>query len=251
MRLSFIKKEFIEFFKTYRFYVLFGVFAFFGILNAPTAKFLPELMKAIPDMGINIQMPEPVMADSYIQFISNITNAFFALIIVFMGSVSSEIKKGTIYLVLSKGVSRIDFLYSKMLNALLMYTTAFAGYVLLSIIGTLILFGTWYFDGLLLATISMYLFGLILLTASISASAVAKSAGPGAFAGFGLLIFLPLTEILGGAAKWLPGRLMTLPVNYLSGTAIGTDLLKASISSIFLIAIMITASTIKFSKREL
>lgn len=251
MRLSFFKKEFIEFFKTYRFYVLFGVFMFFGILNAPTAKFLPELMKAIPDVGFDIQIPEPVMADSYIQFISNITNALFALIIVFMGSISSEIKKGTIYLVLSKGVSRIDFLYSKLLNALIMYTAAFAGYVAFSVLGTWILFSTWYFEGLFAATVSMYLFGLILLAASISASAIAKSAGPGAFAGFGLLIFLPLTEVFGKAAEWLPGRLMTLPGEYLSGSAAVTDLIKASLSSLTLIIIMITASTIKFSKREL
>lgn len=251
MRLSFIKKEFIEFFKTYRFYVLFGVFAFFGILNAPTAKFLPELLKAIPDIGIDIQIPEPVMMDSYVQFISNITNALFALIIVFMGSVSSEIKKGTIYLVLSKGVSRADFLFSKILNAWLMYTAAFAAYVVLSILGTWILFGSWYFDGLLLASVSIYLFGLIILAASIMASAVAKSAGPGAFAGFGLLIFLPLTEVLGKAAAWLPGRLMALPSDYLSQNATGTDLLKASVFSIVLIAVLITTATLKFRKREL
>lgn len=251
MRLSFIKKEFMEFFRTYRFYVLFGVFAFFAILNAPTAKFLPEIMKSLPDIGVNIQIPEPAMMDSYLQFVSNITNAFFALIIIFMGSVSSEIKKGTIYLVLSKGVSRVDFLYSKMLNAWLMYTAAFGVYVVLSISGTWILFTEWHFDGLLLAIISMYLFGLILLAATISASTAAKSAGPGAFAGFGLLIFLPLSEVLGRASAWLPGRLMSLPVDFLSGTATGNDLLKASVFSVVMIAVMITAATLKFRKREL
>ncbi len=251
MRLSFYKKEFIEFFRTYRFYVLFGVFAFFGILNAPTARYLPELMKAIPDIGFKIEIPTPTMTDSYVQFISNVTNSFFALIIVFMGSISTEIKKGTIYLVLSKGVSRFDFYYSKLLNAFVMYTAAYAGYTILTIAGTWILFGSWHFDGLILLILSLYIFGLLLLSAVISASATAKSAGPGAFAGFGFLILLPLTEFFKGAAQYLPGRLLSLPVNLISNNAAGIDLIWPALVSVSLSAAMIIAASIRFRKREL
>ncbi len=251
MKLIFFKKEFHEFFKTYRFYVLFGVFAFFAVFNAPIAKYLPLMMKAMPDMGIIITMPEPVMADSYIQFISNSTNAFFALIIIFMGSISTEIKKGTILMVLSKGVPRPDFFLSKLLNGLLMYTVSYAMYTLVSIAGTWILFGSWHFDGILIAIISIYLFGLIIMSAAFSASAVSKSAGPGAFAGFGLLILLPLTDFFGRAAKFLPGRLMSLPVKLLDGSVQGSGIIWPAITTLLLTTMMITASLIRFRKREL
>ncbi len=251
MRLSFFKKEFYEFFKTYRFYVLFGVFAFFAILNAPIAKYLPQMMQAMPDVGINIEMPDPVMADSYVQFISNSTNAFFALIIIYMGSVSTEIKKGTILLVLSKGVPRLDFFFSKYLNGLIMYTFSYGMYTFISIAGTWVFFRQWYFTGLFASIISIYIFGLILMTAAFSASAVAKSAGPGAFAGFGLLILLPLTEFFGKAAKYLPGHLMTLPGKYLNQTATTGDLVWPAVTSITIISLMLVASMVRFRKREL
>lgn len=251
MRLSFFKKEFYEFFKTYRFYVLFGVFAFFAILNAPTARYLPQILQAIPDMGINIEMPDPTIADAYIQFISNVTNAFFALIIIFMGSVSTEIKKGTILLVLSKGVSRIDFYFSKYLNGILMYTFSFLMYTLLTIAGTWLLFGEWYFNGLFIASLSIYLFGLLIMTAAFSASAVSKSAGPGAFAGFGLLVLLPLTDFLGKFARYLPGHLMSLPVGLLDGSATGSKIIWPAVVTIAVIAIMISTSLLRFRKREL
>ena len=251
MRLSFFKKEFYEFFKTYRFYVLFGVFAFFAVLNAPIAKYLPQMMQAMPDVGINIEMPDPVMADSYMQFISNSTNAFFALIIIYMGSVSTEIKKGTILLVLSKGVPRLDFFFSKYLNGLIMYTFSYVMYAVISITGTRIFFGQWYFTGLPASIISIYIFGLILMTAAFSASAVAKSAGPGAFAGFGLLILLPFTELFGKAAKYLPGHLMTLPGEYLNQTTKISDLLWPALTSIIIISLMLIASMVRFRKREL
>ncbi|MCK5758292.1 MAG: ABC transporter permease subunit [Clostridiales bacterium] len=251
MRLSFFKKEFYEFFKTYRFYVLFGVFTFFAVLNAPIAKYLPQMMQALPDVGINIEMPDPVMADSYVQFISNSTNAFFALIIIYMGSISTEIKKGTILLVLSKGVPRLDFFFSKYLNGLIMYTFSYAMYTLISIAGTWVFFGQWYFSELFASIISIYIFGLILMTAAFSASAVAKSAGPGAFAGFGLLILLPLTDFFGKAAKYLPGHLMTLPEKYLNQTASTGDLIWPAVTSIIIISLMLIASMVRFRKREL
>lgn len=251
MKLVFYKKEFFEFFRTYRFYVLFGVFAFFAIINAPIARYLPQMIKAMPDVGISINMPEPTMVDSYIQLISNSTNAFFALIIVFMGSVSTEIKKGTILLVLSKGVPRSDFYISKYLNGLLMYTVSYAMYAMLSIAGTWILFKSWYFDGIFAAILSIYIFGVLIMTAAFSASAAAKSAGPGAFAGFGFLILLPMTDFLGGAARFLPGRLMSLPVKLLGESAKSSDILWPAFISLAFIALMIIGSLSKFKRREL
>ncbi|MFO7611011.1 MAG: ABC transporter permease subunit [Clostridia bacterium] len=251
MKLVFFKKEFLEFFRTYRFYVLFGVFIFFGLINAPTAKYLPELLKSMPDLGVTIEMPDPVLTDSYVQYFSNATNAFFALIIIFMGSFSGEIKKGTIYLVLSKGVPRPDFYFSKLLNAIIMYTIAFAGYTAVTILGTIILFNAWYFKGILASVLSIYVLGLLLVSAVLSASSIARSAGPGAFAGFGLVILLPLTDFLGKAAPYLPGRLMSLPGRIMSGASMPGDVVLPSLITLAFMIAAIAASCLGFYKREL
>jgi ABC-2 type transport system permease protein len=251
MRLLFFRKEFFEFFRTYRFYVLFGVFAFFGLLNAPTAKFLPEILKSVPDVGFEIQIPEPVYTDAHVQFASNVTNAFFALIIVFMGSFSKEIKKGTAYLVLSKGVSRGDFFFSKFLNALLMYTLSYAAYSAISVVLTMILFSKWEFTGFGAFLLSPYIFGVLILSAVLGAGSLARSVGPGVFTGFVLLIFMPMTDFIKKAGEYLPGRLASLPAGILNGSASAGDILFPAISAGFLSVAIIVGSYILFAKREL
>lgn len=251
MRLLFFRKEFAEFFKTYRFYVLFGIFAFFGLLNAPSAKFLPEILKSVPDVGFEIQIPEPVYTDAHIQFASNITNAFFALIIVFMGSFSKEIKKGTAYLVLSKGVGRGDFFFSKLLNALLMYTLSYAAYSVISVALTFILFGTWEFAGFGVFIASPYIFGVLILSAVLGAGSLARSVGPGVFTGFVILLFMPMTDFIKKAGEYLPGRLVSLPADILTGSASAGDLLFPAVSTGILSIAIVTVSYILFAKREL
>ena len=42
--IAFMKKEFMENMKNYRFFILFAVFLIFGIMSAPLAKFTPEIL---------------------------------------------------------------------------------------------------------------------------------------------------------------------------------------------------------------
>ncbi len=251
MRLVFLRKEFIEFFKTYRFYVLFGVFAFFGLLNAPTAKYLPEIISGIPDVGFEINMPDPVFRDSYIQFASNVTNAFFALIIVFMGCFSTEFKKGTAYLVLSKGVKRSDFYISKFINAFLMYTVSYAAYSVITILTTMLLFPQWNFDGIGLFLLSPYIFGFMTLSIVLGASSLANSAGPGVFAGFAVLIFMPMTDLIGKAGRHLPGKLLSLPLELLAGKAAAGDVILPVVTALVLAFIVFGITLTLFLQREI
>ena len=46
--IAFIKKEFVENLKNYRFFILFTIFAIFGLSSAFLAKFTPEIIEAPP-----------------------------------------------------------------------------------------------------------------------------------------------------------------------------------------------------------
>ena len=132
-----------------------------------------------------------------------------------------------------------------------MYTAAYITYSAMTVAATWIFFGQWHFDGIFLFILSQYLFGLLILSATLSASAVAKSAGPGAFAGFGLLILLPLTDFFGKAAQYLPGSLMSIPGQIINGVKTGSDILWPSVTALLFAAVIIVASTLHFRKREL
>lgn len=52
--IAFVKKEFMENIKNYRFFILFAVFLTFGIASAFLAKFTPEILSALAaDMEMN------------------------------------------------------------------------------------------------------------------------------------------------------------------------------------------------------
>lgn len=74
--IAFIKKEFTENMKNYRFLILFAVFLIFGIMSAFLAKFTPEILSALAaDMEMT---SEPVALDAWKQFYKNISGVGFS-----------------------------------------------------------------------------------------------------------------------------------------------------------------------------
>ncbi len=74
--IAFVKKEFIENMKKYRFPILFAVFLVFGIMSAFLAKFTLEILSALAaDMEMT---PEPLALDAWKQFYKNLSPVAFA-----------------------------------------------------------------------------------------------------------------------------------------------------------------------------
>ena len=64
--IAFVKKEFTENMKNYRFLILFAVFLIFGITSAFLAKYTPEILSALTkDMEMS---SEPAALDAWKQF---------------------------------------------------------------------------------------------------------------------------------------------------------------------------------------
>lgn len=76
--IAFIKKEFVENLKNYRFFILFTIFAIFGLSSAFLAKFTPEIIEAL---GAGFEATEePVALDAWQQFYKNISGVGFSAI---------------------------------------------------------------------------------------------------------------------------------------------------------------------------
>ena len=78
--IAFIKKEFVENLKNYRFFILFTIFAIFGLSSAFLAKFTPEIIEAL---GAGFEATEePVALDAWQQFYKNISGVGFSALII-------------------------------------------------------------------------------------------------------------------------------------------------------------------------
>jgi ABC-2 type transport system permease protein len=197
--LVFASKEIMETKRTKRLFVLvcvFLLFAFTGPLLARfTAEFITLMMPAEEMAMLFIEIPPPVWQDGYAQFYGNLIQiGTIAIILLYMGSVLDERRKGTAALMMMKGLSRFNFITAKFLVGALVIFVVLAVSVVVAHLYTLILFGEAAAVGdMLLGGLVYYLFTLLMLSVTIICSTMAKSAGMAAT--FGLLSFMALSLI--------------------------------------------------------
>ena len=74
MRLgTLLKKELLEYWRTYRAVALGVVFVIFGLLSPLAARYMPEVFSGMDMGGIVIQLPTPTPADGNTQFVKNMS----------------------------------------------------------------------------------------------------------------------------------------------------------------------------------
>ena len=111
----FARKEALEIVRTWRIWVLPTIVLFFALTGPPLARFTPELINSVAgDQLGQISIPPATYLDAYGQWIKNLSQmGVLALIIIYGGLVSSEVKGGTAVFVLTKPVSRTAFVVLK------------------------------------------------------------------------------------------------------------------------------------------
>jgi ABC-2 type transport system permease protein len=167
----FLKKELFESIKTHKLLIMGAAFLFFGMLSPLTARFTPEIIRwamasdpSMAGMDLSGLMTEPVAFDSWAQFYGNVgLMGFIALVIVFSGMLSSELSRGTLTIVLSKGLSRTAVILSKLTSAVLIWTASFAASFLTAWGYTAYMFPGESVPNLFFAMFCLWVFGVFLL----------------------------------------------------------------------------------------
>lgn len=102
---AFFKKEWLENLHNHRLLILAALFLIFGITNAPLAKYTPELLAALAD-GFTLNVA-PVALDAWTQFFKNASSLGMSAVIILFGStLANEYSRGTLVLLVTKGLSR-------------------------------------------------------------------------------------------------------------------------------------------------
>lgn len=94
---AFTKKEVLENVRIFKMLILFFIFFIFGMMSPLMAKLMPEILSQMPIEGVTIILSEPTASDSYMQFFKNITQmGMIILILVFSGTLTQELNRGTL-----------------------------------------------------------------------------------------------------------------------------------------------------------
>jgi len=251
--LAFCRKEILEVTRTYRLWIMLAVFAALGILSPGAAKLLPAILNGV-DMGggVTLNLPEPTVIDSWQQFFKNISQmGGLALVIVFCGLMATELSKGTLVNVLTKGAPRASVIMAKFVVATVVWVLSYG--VALGV--------TWaynyYFWGATplphvgLALICLAVLGPLLIACMILGGLLTRSVVGSLVAVAVVVVGLNVVNIAPAAAKYNPISLATNSLALLTGAKTPADLLPALWIGLAAVVALIAASVLVFDKKQL
>ncbi len=197
---AFARKEVWEIARTWRIWVLPGILLFFAVTGPLVARFTPDILEAVAgDQLGDLQLPTPTSADSYAQWVKNLSQiGLLAVIIIYGGIVSSEVKGGTAALVLTKPVSRTSFVVAKAAVHCAFLTVVLVVGTLVTWAFTALAFGQAPAHGLWWAAFVWLVLGVLFLAVMVLLSVLIKSPVGAAGAGLGAYVLLSI------AGFWRP-----------------------------------------------
>lgn len=250
--IAFVKKEVLEQRRTYKLLIMLAAFALFGMMSPLLAKLLPDILASMSVQGMSITIPEPTYLDAYTQFFKNATQmGLLVLLLVFSGSMSQELSKGTLTGVLAKGLPRTSVVLSKYTACLMLWTVSLALSAAVHYGYTLYLFGSHPTAHLLFSLVCLWLFGALLLAAMLLTGTLFKGSYGGLLATAAVLGLLLLLTILPGSAHWNPVTLVSVNTGLLDGSVPEADIAGAFWMTLGATPLCLAAAVLAFRKKQL
>lgn len=248
--IAFVKKEIIENMKNYRFLIMFAVFLIFGIISAFLAKFTPEILSVLAaDMEMS---SKPVALDAWKQFYKNISGVGFSAFIILYGScLSSEYSKGTLVLMVTKGLSRSAVILAKYtVAAVLMTISYWAGFA--ATYGyTAYLWQDTTLSNVALAAFFLWVIGFLYLSILMLGCVIFKQTFTSIlFAGGGIAI-ISLLGMIKPLSKFSPFILTSKNLDLISGTVTKSEFITPMVISVIMTFIGLFIAIKLFNKKQL
>lgn len=248
--MAFVKKEFMENTRNYRLFLLLTLFVIFGIMSPLAAKFTPELIATfLPSMS---ELPIPVALDSWAQFYKNISSLGFSLmIILFSNMLSSEYDKGTLIIMLTKGLTRPKVIAAKFTVAVAMMSICYWLSFAITYGYTLYIWPDTMLPNILFAAFALWLMGILYLCILMLGCVAFRQAFTAIMLLLVVTIAISLSGIPAQISAYSPAVLSAKNLDLLSGTAQISDfVIPIFIASIIAIGCLGLAISI-FNKKQL
>ncbi|GKV69192.1 ABC transporter permease [Sporosarcina sp. NCCP-2716] len=250
--IGFLKKEWTESVKSYKLLLVAVIFSILGVLNPFTAKITPALMENFMPEGTVVNIPEPTALDSWLQFYSNVPQmGLVVFILLFSTLMSKELDRGTLVILLTKGLRRSTVVTTKWVIGAAYWTLAF-----LLAFSITYAYTAWYWDQSILhhlafAVSCVYLFGLLMFTLTLWGNTVFATGYGGLLAAVLAVIALFIAALFPGTDAWNPIGLLTSSPGLLTGDAPLSDFTGPLLVSIGAIAVLLGATVFHFNKKVL
>lgn len=222
---GFLKKEWVESVKTYKLLLVVVIFSILGILNPFTAKITPFIMESFMPEGVALDLPEITALDSWMQFYKNMPQmGLIVFLLLFSTMMSKEFEKGTLVILLTKGLRRSTVITTKFFMALCYWTLAITLAFSITYAYTAFYWNQSQLQHVLFAASCLYVFGILLLAVTLWGNTVFASSYGGILVTLIGVISLFIIAIFPKSSSWNPLELMTAGPLLLTGELIPSDL---------------------------
>lgn len=249
----FLRKELHEAVRSHRLLVVAVVFLILGIISPVTAKYTPELLKAVGtgQAGVTIILPTPTITDAIAQYLKNVagTGVFVALLVP-MGMVAREKERGTAAFVLTKPLSRGAFLGAKLISLFIMLAVGVAVAAMATYVYTAILFAPLAVGGFLASTLLVFFSLMVYGLLTFLGSTLASSQLPAIGVGLAAWVAISVIGIIPSAAQFTPSGLIEIASAVARG-ATPEHVATSLIGNAVLCAIVVTLAWLSFRRKEL
>lgn len=249
-------KELTEAWRTRRLPAVAGLFLVLGMMSPLFARYMAEIIELIAgDQLLGIPLPEPSAVMALEQLQKNIGQlGTLAAIALAMGSVSSELDRGTAALVLAQPASRGAFLGAKLAAIGVVLAVSMALSAAIAWVYTAVLFEPQPVGGWIAMAILSWLALVAWSAVTFLASTVTGSTTAAAGLGFVALIGVSLLAAIPTLDRLLPTGLIAPAIAIASGATGALDtarLATAVAGTVLLIGGSLVGAQVAFRRREL
>lgn len=250
--MAFSKKELTEQLRSYKSIILIAVLFLFGMMSPLLAKITPDILSGMEIQGMTISIPTPTVLDAYGQFFKNVGQmGLIVMLLIFSGILSQDVTKGTLIVLLAKGLSRSAVIISKFIMALLLWTVGYALAALAAYGYTIYLFGSSPVPNLFFALFCLWLFGAFIIALLMLASTLASGNYGGLLMTAGILIVLLILSSFPAVQKWNPVSLASANAGLISGASAAGDVTAAVWLTLGFIVACLVLAVLVFRKKRL
>ncbi len=250
--LAFTGKEFTEYIRTYKLFILLIVFMIFGFLSPITAKYLPQIIEMAGLDPAAMGLGESTAADSFAQFFKNVGQmGLLVVVIIFSGIMANEFAKGTLVNMLTKGLKRPTVILSKWVSAVSCWTVAYLLCLGISYGYTAFYFEIEGYENLIAAFFALWLYGVLLLVLVILGGTMFKNVYGSLLLTGGVVVLLTLLNLIPYIQKYNPASLASDNMALITAQKGLDDLLPAFILCGGAILLLTAASILIFNKKQI
>ncbi len=250
--IAFVRKEFLEYSRTYKLFTLVAVFLFFGFMSPITAKVMPELLDSLMPEGMSISLGTPTAFDSWAQFFKNISQmGTIVFAIVLSSFFAGELSRGTLINMLTKGLPRPTVILSK-------FTAATAIWTLSYVLCFGVTYGYtayfWSMEGvinLFLSAFGLWLFGVLLIALLIFGGVLTGSIYGSLLVTGGATVLMTILNIVPAVQRFNPITLSSGNMALLTAQRVASDFTPAILVCTMLMVALIAISIGMFNRKQM